>query len=255
MIDSALSVLPVDAGPQHVKLLLEWDDPDEFFCDTNDAFVEHESVSQLQVTFVLRIHFEFNSCDPSIWLKIDLIWCFVNLHRIKSKAIQRSHWNNVWSIIQRQKHWVLKTLGVVRIAKNICRLLKRLVCGRCPTSWWFILSDSDNSTPKVHNLPNSPPPYNFRWPILICRRIWRATHPMKKPTPMALWPKTIGVRGGSSNEKIWTMIWKTIAMICMRCAIIRYVCLLANRLFTLFCSFTLLSICTSTFNCVALFRF
>lgn len=49
MIDSALSVLPIDAGPQHVKLLLEWDDPDEFFCDTSDAFVEHESVSQLQV--------------------------------------------------------------------------------------------------------------------------------------------------------------------------------------------------------------
>lgn len=60
MIDSALSVLPVDAGPQHVKFLLEWTDPDEFFCDTSDAFVEHESVSQLQVNryafkFVLRI--------------------------------------------------------------------------------------------------------------------------------------------------------------------------------------------------------
>lgn len=49
MIDLALSVLPVDAGPQHVKLLLEWNEPDEFFCDTSDAFVEHESVSQLQV--------------------------------------------------------------------------------------------------------------------------------------------------------------------------------------------------------------
>lgn len=49
MIDSALSVLPVDAGPQHVKLLLEWETPDEFFCDISDPFVEHESVSQLQV--------------------------------------------------------------------------------------------------------------------------------------------------------------------------------------------------------------
>ncbi|XP_055318006.1 ubiquitin carboxyl-terminal hydrolase 31 [Sitodiplosis mosellana] len=48
MIDLALSVLPVDSGPQHVKLLLEWNEPDEFFCDTSDAFVEHESVSQLQ---------------------------------------------------------------------------------------------------------------------------------------------------------------------------------------------------------------
>lgn len=49
MIDLALSVLAVDAGPQHVKLLLEWNEPDEFFCDISDAFVEHESVSQLQV--------------------------------------------------------------------------------------------------------------------------------------------------------------------------------------------------------------
>lgn len=53
MIDLAISVLPVDAGPQHVKLLLEWNEPDEFFCDTSDAFVEHESVSQLQV---IKLH-------------------------------------------------------------------------------------------------------------------------------------------------------------------------------------------------------
>lgn len=56
MIDLALSVLPVDAGPQHVKLLLEWNEPDEFFCDTTDAFVEHESVSQLQVSIVRQTY-------------------------------------------------------------------------------------------------------------------------------------------------------------------------------------------------------
>lgn len=56
MIDLALSVLPVDAGPQHVKLLLEWNEPDEFFCDITDAFVEHESVSQLQVSIVRQTY-------------------------------------------------------------------------------------------------------------------------------------------------------------------------------------------------------
>lgn len=56
MIDLALSVLPIDSGPQHVKLLLEWNEPDEFFCDTSDAFVEHESVSQLQVIEILVNH-------------------------------------------------------------------------------------------------------------------------------------------------------------------------------------------------------
>lgn len=55
MIDLALSVLPVDSGPQHVKLLLEWNEPDEFFCDTSDVFVEHESVSQLQVSDIRNV--------------------------------------------------------------------------------------------------------------------------------------------------------------------------------------------------------
>lgn len=55
MIDLALSVLPVDAGPPHVKLLLEWNDPDNFFCDTTDPFVVHESVSQLEVSHHLII--------------------------------------------------------------------------------------------------------------------------------------------------------------------------------------------------------
>lgn len=50
MIDLALSVLPNDAGPPHVKLLLEWTEPDTFFCDMSDPFVEHESVSQLEVS-------------------------------------------------------------------------------------------------------------------------------------------------------------------------------------------------------------
>lgn len=53
MIDLALSVLPADAGPQHVKLLLEWTKPDDFFCDTSDVVVEHESVSRLQVSAII----------------------------------------------------------------------------------------------------------------------------------------------------------------------------------------------------------
>lgn len=91
MIDLAISVLPVDAGPQHVKLLLEWNEPDEFFCDTSDAFVEHESVSQLQV--ITNNHIEIHDKNTNCQFQF----------RIKSKAIQHSHWNNVWSIIQKPK--------------------------------------------------------------------------------------------------------------------------------------------------------
>ncbi|XP_029726360.2 ubiquitin carboxyl-terminal hydrolase 31 [Aedes albopictus] len=48
MIDLALSVLPTDAGPAHVKLLIEWTNPERFFSDMTDPFVEHESVSQMK---------------------------------------------------------------------------------------------------------------------------------------------------------------------------------------------------------------
>ncbi|XP_055916818.1 ubiquitin carboxyl-terminal hydrolase 43 isoform X2 [Eupeodes corollae] len=48
MIDMALSVLSSDAGPAHIKLLLEWTDPEEFFADLTDPVVEHESVSRLK---------------------------------------------------------------------------------------------------------------------------------------------------------------------------------------------------------------
>lgn len=49
MIDLALAILPSDGGPPHVKLLLEWPEPEKYFSDMTDPFVEHESVSQMKV--------------------------------------------------------------------------------------------------------------------------------------------------------------------------------------------------------------
>lgn len=48
IIDMALSVFPSDAGPAHIKLLLEWPEPDQYFADMEDHWVEHESVAKLQ---------------------------------------------------------------------------------------------------------------------------------------------------------------------------------------------------------------
>lgn len=60
MIDLALSVLPSDVGPSHVKLLLEWTEPEKYFTDMTDSFVEHESVSQFKVrNFFFGIPKEF----------------------------------------------------------------------------------------------------------------------------------------------------------------------------------------------------
>lgn len=47
MIDLALSVHPsADSGPPHIKLSLEWTEPEKYFSDMKDHFVEHESVSE-----------------------------------------------------------------------------------------------------------------------------------------------------------------------------------------------------------------
>ncbi|XP_034652799.1 ubiquitin carboxyl-terminal hydrolase 43 isoform X1 [Drosophila subobscura] len=55
MIDMALTVLASEAGPPHIKLLLEWSSPEEHFLarqqETDDeAVVEHESVARLSAS-------------------------------------------------------------------------------------------------------------------------------------------------------------------------------------------------------------
>lgn len=46
MIDLALSVQPTDSGPLNIKLSLEWSEPEKYFTDMEDHFVEHESVTE-----------------------------------------------------------------------------------------------------------------------------------------------------------------------------------------------------------------
>ena len=46
MIDLALSVQPTDSGPLHIKLSLEWTEPEKYFADMEDHFVEHESLTE-----------------------------------------------------------------------------------------------------------------------------------------------------------------------------------------------------------------
>jgi ubiquitin carboxyl-terminal hydrolase 31 len=46
MIDLALSVQPTDSGPLHIKLSLEWSEPEKYFADLEDHFVEHESLTE-----------------------------------------------------------------------------------------------------------------------------------------------------------------------------------------------------------------
>lgn len=53
MIDMALSVLSSEAGPTHIKLLLEWTAPETHFVNVEsdaDAVVEHESVARLSAS-------------------------------------------------------------------------------------------------------------------------------------------------------------------------------------------------------------
>lgn len=48
MIDLALSVQPSDSGPLHIKISLEWTEPEKYFTDMKDDIVEHESVSVMK---------------------------------------------------------------------------------------------------------------------------------------------------------------------------------------------------------------
>uniref|UniRef100_A0A1B0CQA7 ubiquitinyl hydrolase 1 n=2 Tax=Lutzomyia longipalpis TaxID=7200 RepID=A0A1B0CQA7_LUTLO len=47
-IDVMLSVVPPDTGPANVRLVLEWDAPEEQFSDLTDPIVEHASVAQMK---------------------------------------------------------------------------------------------------------------------------------------------------------------------------------------------------------------
>ncbi|CAD7077202.1 unnamed protein product [Hermetia illucens] len=62
IIDMALSVLSSDAGPPHVKLLLEWADPESFFSDMSDPIVEHESVAQLKKNTTNSVPLSLEQC-------------------------------------------------------------------------------------------------------------------------------------------------------------------------------------------------
>lgn len=120
MIDLALSVLPNDAGPQHVKLLLEWKEPEKFFCDTSDPSVEHESVSQLQVScsvtnrsilvaatrqLIVKLHFQNKiKGDTSLTLEQCLE------HYTKAETLSAE---DAWRCPHCQKYLpVVKTLGL-----------------------------------------------------------------------------------------------------------------------------------------------
>lgn len=62
MIDLALSVVPSDAGPPNVKLLLEWAEPEHFFSDMSDPSVEHATVAQMKNKAVLNPGLTLEQC-------------------------------------------------------------------------------------------------------------------------------------------------------------------------------------------------
>ncbi|XP_052872061.1 ubiquitin carboxyl-terminal hydrolase 43 [Anopheles cruzii] len=108
VIDLALSVLPVDAGPAHVKLLLEWTEPERFFADMSDAFVEHESVN------LMRERIPASSA-------LTLEQCFE--HYTKAETLGQ---DNAWKCPHCQQYLpVVKTLGLWSLPDIMVIHLKR----------------------------------------------------------------------------------------------------------------------------------
>ncbi|KAH8346307.1 hypothetical protein KR084_000946 [Drosophila pseudotakahashii] len=100
MIDMALSVLSSEAGPQHIKLLLEWSSPEAHFVgkqqDTEEAVVEHESVARLSAS------------KPSDTASLTLEQCLE--HYTKAETLSAE---DAWRCPHCQQYLpVVKTLGL-----------------------------------------------------------------------------------------------------------------------------------------------
>ncbi|XP_050073517.1 ubiquitin carboxyl-terminal hydrolase 43 [Anopheles maculipalpis] len=108
MIDLALSVLPTDAGPAHVKLLLEWTEPERFFNDMGDPFVEHESVSQMREKIPASSALTLEQCFE---------------HYTKAETLGQ---DNAWKCPHCQEYLpVVKTLGLWSLPDIMVIHLKR----------------------------------------------------------------------------------------------------------------------------------
>ncbi|XP_050096941.1 ubiquitin carboxyl-terminal hydrolase 31 [Anopheles aquasalis] len=109
MIDNALAILSTQAvGPAHVKLLLEWPEPEKFFSDQSDPFVEHESVNQLR---------ERIPASSSLTLE----QCFE--HYTKAETLGQ---DNAWKCPHCQRYLpVVKTLGLWSLPDIMVIHLKR----------------------------------------------------------------------------------------------------------------------------------
>ncbi|XP_017045215.2 uncharacterized protein LOC108090851 [Drosophila ficusphila] len=100
MIDMALSVLSSEAGPQHIKLLLEWSAPEEHFVgkqqEAEEAVVEHESVARLSAS------------KPSDTASLTLEQCLE--HYTKAETLSAE---DAWRCPHCQQYLpVVKTLGL-----------------------------------------------------------------------------------------------------------------------------------------------
>jgi len=112
MIDLALSVQPSDSGPQHIKLSLEWSQPEKYFNDMEDHLVEHESVSKQQE----------KSSESNV---LTLEHCLDHY----TKASRSEHVMTTMFLCNtfnfRPKHFKLKTLGTARAVNDTSRWSRR----------------------------------------------------------------------------------------------------------------------------------
>uniref|UniRef100_A0A1Q3F5B0 ubiquitinyl hydrolase 1 n=1 Tax=Culex tarsalis TaxID=7177 RepID=A0A1Q3F5B0_CULTA len=148
MIDLALSVLPTDAGPAHVKLLIEWVNPERFFSDMTDPFVEHESVSQMKDKIPASSALTLEQCLE---------------HYTKAETLSAE---DAWRCPHCQKYLpVVKTLGlwslpdimVIHFKRFRQQQLRATQAAKLTTLVKFPLHGFD-MTPHLARDPNAEPP-------------------------------------------------------------------------------------------------
>lgn len=117
MFDLALIVLAPDAGPPHVKLLLEWSEPERFFADMADEAVEHESVTAVRQ----QAEASMAATGSSTTAKLSLEQCLEHYTRAETLGAE-----DAWRCPHCQQYLpVVKTLGIWSLPEILVIHFKR----------------------------------------------------------------------------------------------------------------------------------
>lgn len=145
MVDLALVVLAADAGPPHVKLLLEWREPERFFTDMTDDAVEHESVTLVRGAHQAQAQADGNGAALS------LEQCLEHYTRAETLGAE-----DAWRCPHCQQYLpVVKTLGLWSLPEILVIHFKRFASHQDHHSATAPTDNGHSTVPPSNSLPRT----------------------------------------------------------------------------------------------------